>query len=53
MYRFEEYDLIIDARCEREFAEDHIPGAINRFCRSKERESSKCNMRRMTYDASE
>lgn len=29
MYRFEEYDLIIDARCEREFAEDHIPGAIN------------------------
>lgn len=29
MYRFEEYDLIIDARSEREFAEDHIPGAIN------------------------
>ncbi|WP_322058452.1 tRNA 2-selenouridine(34) synthase MnmH [Paraburkholderia sp. J63] len=29
MYRFEDYDLIIDARCEREFAEDHIPGAIN------------------------
>ncbi|MPW20059.1 tRNA 2-selenouridine(34) synthase MnmH [Paraburkholderia sp. CNPSo 3157] len=29
MYRFDEYDLIIDARCEREFAEDHIPGAIN------------------------
>jgi tRNA 2-selenouridine synthase len=29
MYRFENYDLIIDARCEREFAEDHIPGAIN------------------------
>jgi tRNA 2-selenouridine synthase len=29
MYRFEEYDLIIDARCEREFSEDHIPGALN------------------------
>lgn len=29
MYRFEDYDLIIDARCEREYAEDHIPGAIN------------------------
>ncbi|MES2830514.1 MAG: tRNA 2-selenouridine(34) synthase MnmH [Pseudomonadota bacterium] len=23
------YDLIIDARCPREFAEDHIPGAVN------------------------
>jgi tRNA 2-selenouridine synthase len=29
MYCFEDYDLIIDARCEREYAEDHIPGAIN------------------------
>lgn len=23
------YDLIIDARCPREFADDHIPGAVN------------------------
>ncbi|CAG9264427.1 Selenophosphate-dependent tRNA 2-selenouridine synthase [Burkholderia diffusa] len=29
MYRFEDYGLIIDARCEREYFEDHIPGAIN------------------------
>jgi len=29
MYHFEDYDLIIDARSEREYAEDHIPGAIN------------------------
>ncbi|MGB8415099.1 tRNA 2-selenouridine(34) synthase MnmH [Paraburkholderia sp.] len=29
MYRFEDYDLIIDARSEREYAVDHIPGAIN------------------------
>lgn len=26
---FKNYDLIIDARCPREFAEDHIPGAVN------------------------
>ncbi|MFP4897145.1 hypothetical protein [Paraburkholderia sp. EG304] len=30
-----------------------IADAAQGFCRSKERESSKCNMRRMTYDASE
>ncbi len=29
MTNFESYDLIIDARSEREYAEDHIPGAIN------------------------
>jgi tRNA 2-selenouridine synthase len=29
MNRFTQYDLIIDARSEREYAEDHIPGAIN------------------------
>lgn len=29
MYDFNSYDLIIDARSPREFAEDHIPGAIN------------------------
>lgn len=29
MKRFTEYNLIIDARSEREFAEDHIPGAVN------------------------
>ncbi|MFP3277837.1 MAG: tRNA 2-selenouridine(34) synthase MnmH [Paraburkholderia sp.] len=29
MYRFEDYDLIIDARSEREYAEDHVPGAIS------------------------
>lgn len=29
MYRFEDFDLIIDARSEREYAADHIPGAIN------------------------
>lgn len=29
MERFAQYDLIIDARSEREYAEDHIPGAIN------------------------
>lgn len=29
MQRFQQYDLIIDARSEREYAEDHIPGAIN------------------------
>ena len=28
-YDFSAYDLIIDARCPREYAEDHIPGAIN------------------------
>lgn len=29
MEDLQSYDLIIDARCPREFAEDHIPGAIN------------------------
>ncbi|WP_286162286.1 rhodanese-like domain-containing protein [Burkholderia sp. WP9] len=29
MYRFENFDLIIDARSERGYAVDHIPGAIN------------------------
>ncbi len=29
MYDFQNYDLIIDARSPREFAEDHIPGAVN------------------------
>jgi tRNA 2-selenouridine synthase len=29
MKRFSEYDLVIDARSQREYAEDHIPGAIN------------------------
>lgn len=29
MYDFNSYDLIIDARCPREYEEDHIPGAIN------------------------
>ena len=29
MERSKESDLIIDARSEREYAEDHIPGAIN------------------------
>jgi tRNA 2-selenouridine synthase len=29
MERFKQYDLIIDARSEREYAEDHIPGAVN------------------------
>ncbi len=29
MLDFSSYDLIIDARSEREYAEDHIPGAIN------------------------
>jgi tRNA 2-selenouridine synthase len=29
MHDFNEYDLIIDARSPREYAEDHIPGAIN------------------------
>lgn len=29
MYDFSSYDLIIDARCPREFLEDHIPGAVN------------------------
>ncbi|MEX3983881.1 tRNA 2-selenouridine(34) synthase MnmH [Paraburkholderia sp. EG287A] len=29
MKRFSEYDLIIDARSPREYAEDHVPGAIN------------------------
>lgn len=29
MDRFKQYDLIIDARSEREYAEDHIPGAIS------------------------
>jgi len=29
MLDFDSYDLIIDARCPREFDEDHIPGAIN------------------------
>ena len=29
MYDFSSYDLIIDARCPREFQEDHIPGAVN------------------------
>jgi tRNA 2-selenouridine synthase len=29
MYDFQSYDLIIDARSQREFEEDHIPGAIN------------------------
>lgn len=26
---FDQYDLIIDARSPREFAEDHVPGAVN------------------------
>lgn len=26
---FESYDLVIDARTPREFAEDHVPGAVN------------------------
>jgi tRNA 2-selenouridine synthase len=29
MHDFHQYDLIIDARSPREYAEDHIPGAIN------------------------
>lgn len=29
MEELQSYDLIIDARCPREFAEDHIPGAVN------------------------
>lgn len=29
MQKFSEYDLIIDARSPREYAEDHIPGALN------------------------
>ena len=29
MYEFKNYDLIIDARSPHEYAEDHIPGAIN------------------------
>lgn len=29
MTNFSEFHLIIDARCPREFAEDHIPGAVN------------------------
>ena len=29
MEDFSSYDLIIDARSEREYEEDHIPGAIN------------------------
>ncbi|WP_323509317.1 tRNA 2-selenouridine(34) synthase MnmH [Glaciimonas sp. CA11.2] len=29
MYNFSDYDLIIDARCQREYEEDHIPGAVN------------------------
>ncbi|KRB70520.1 tRNA 2-selenouridine(34) synthase MnmH [Noviherbaspirillum sp. Root189] len=29
MYDFNSYDLIIDARSPREFADDHIPGAVN------------------------
>jgi len=29
MYDFNSYDLIIDARSPREFAEDHLPGAVN------------------------
>jgi len=29
MYDFKSYDLIIDARSPREYAEDHIPGAVN------------------------
>ncbi len=29
MYQFEDYDLIIDARSEREYAADHVPGAVN------------------------
>jgi len=29
MQDFNSYDLIIDARCPREYEEDHIPGAIN------------------------
>jgi tRNA 2-selenouridine synthase len=29
MLDFHSYDLIIDARCPREYEEDHIPGAIN------------------------
>lgn len=29
MQDFSQYDLIIDARSEREYEEDHIPGAIN------------------------
>ncbi len=29
MLDFNSYDLIIDARCQREYEEDHIPGAVN------------------------
>jgi tRNA 2-selenouridine synthase len=29
MKQFSEYDLVIDARSQREYAEDHIPGAVN------------------------
>ncbi len=29
MRDFSSYDLIIDARCPREYEEDHIPGAVN------------------------
>lgn len=29
MKDFNSYDLIIDARCPREYEEDHIPGAVN------------------------
>lgn len=29
MYEFSRYDLIIDARSEKEYQEDHVPGAIN------------------------
>lgn len=29
MYDFSRYDLIIDARSEKEYQEDHVPGAIN------------------------
>lgn len=29
MYDFTPYDLIIDARCPREYEEDHVPGAVN------------------------
>ena len=29
MLDFSAYDLIIDARCPREYEEDHIPGAVN------------------------
>ena len=29
LHRLSEFDAIIDARSESEFAEDHLPGAVN------------------------